>query len=412
MNNMNNYLTNNYQPFLLKNQMYPAYNMNNLMYINYFKQQQQNNNINNLDIPFIPNNNKNSININEKLIKENSNLHDLKIDIEPNALNLLNKENLIDIILFIQDFCKIKIEPKFTHIRHNIFRIRNERNNDNGHIFFITKNNMNALLNQKNIKYDNHINENFHNNSDNSSDDDNDEKNNIINEKTSNCIKPFENIANKNNNNLRYFYCEIHEKVYFYTNKKLHYMKHLKCNKCGLEFISKRKLRDHNREQHQEFLHNNDYNNKINIPEKNQLSKQNLSHNMNEDEIKCSECDLKFNTIELMSDHYYKIHENNKKEKEEKKVLEQIKSQEEEKKEEKKRQKEKETIPLLKAQKERLEPFDYECYLDKQKFGNKKEYLDHFYKFHKGHFPFCCKYCNKKFRTYFSLKDHSRAKGH
>ena len=71
-----------------------------------------------------------------------------------------------------------------------------------------------------------------------------------------------------------------------------------------------------------------------------------------------------------------------------------------------------ETIPLLKAQKGRLEPFDYECYLDKQKFNNKKEYLEHFYQFHKGHFPFCCKYCNKGFRTYFSLKDHSRAKGH
>ena len=144
----NNYLKNNYQPFLLKNQIYPYYNM---MCFNYF-QQQQKNNINNLNIPCLPNNNnynKNMININEKQIKDDSGLHDLKIDIELNALNLLNKDNLIDIIIFIHDFCKIKIEPKFSHIKHNIFRIRRDRNCDNRHLFFITKNNMIALLNQK-----------------------------------------------------------------------------------------------------------------------------------------------------------------------------------------------------------------------------------------------------------------------
>ena len=411
----NNYLKNNYQPFLLKNQIYPSYNM---MCFNYF-QQQQKNNINNLNIPCLPNNNKNSININEKQIKDDSGLHDLKIDIELNALNLLNKENLIDIILFIHDFCKIKIEPKFSHIKHKIFRIRRDRNNDNGHLFFITKNNMIALLNQKNN--DNNINEIISNNSDNNSDD-NDEKNNIINEKNSNDIKQFENIEHKNNN-LRYFYCEIHERVYFNINKKLHYMKHLKCNRCGAEFISKRMLKTHNRNQHQELFNNNTNNIKINNPEKNQISKQNLNSNINEDKIKCSDCNLIFNSVELMSEHYYKIHEKNKKEKEleqlkyqkeEKKGAEQIKIQEKEKKkeEENKKQKELKTIQFSNAQKEKLELFYYECYHDKQKFDTEKEYVRHFIKFHKNDFPFYCNICKRGFWAYESINAHSKAKGH
>ena len=64
----------------------------------------------------------------------------------------------------------------------------------------------------------------------------------------------------------------------------------------------------------------------------------------------------------------------------------------------------------LKEQK--LEPYYYECYLDKQKIYNEKEYTDHFFKFHKGDFPFYCNICQKGFWSSKAIDGHSRAKGH
>ena len=113
--NMNNNYRNNFQPILLKNQIYPGYNM---MYFNYFNQPQKNNINNNLYVPYIPYNNKNNNIVNKQQIK------DLKIDIDSNSLNILGKEYLKDIILFIKDFCQIKIDPKFTHLKHNMFKIK------------------------------------------------------------------------------------------------------------------------------------------------------------------------------------------------------------------------------------------------------------------------------------------------
>jgi len=61
--------------------------------------------------------------------KDNTaNLSDFKIGIEPDILNNLSKEYLLGIIIFIQNYCKIKIEPKFTNLKHDIFIIlKNEK---------------------------------------------------------------------------------------------------------------------------------------------------------------------------------------------------------------------------------------------------------------------------------------------
>ena len=86
-NNINNYQNNNY--------------------LNYNYQQQ-----------------KYDINKNIIINKDNTdNLSNFKIDIEPDILNNLNKEALLDIIIFIQKYCKLKIDPKFTKLTHYIFRI-------------------------------------------------------------------------------------------------------------------------------------------------------------------------------------------------------------------------------------------------------------------------------------------------
>ena len=63
-------------------------------------------------------NNINSINIKENEAKNNSNLHDLTIKINSETLNILSKSCLIDIIIFIRDICKVKIDQKFTHLKH------------------------------------------------------------------------------------------------------------------------------------------------------------------------------------------------------------------------------------------------------------------------------------------------------
>ena len=99
----------NFNPILLK---YPMHqDNNNMMYLNYINQIQRNNinNINNLFVPY--NNNLNSINNinNENQVKNNSNLHDLTININSETLIKLSKAFLIDIIAFIRDICKIKI---------------------------------------------------------------------------------------------------------------------------------------------------------------------------------------------------------------------------------------------------------------------------------------------------------------
>ena len=82
--NMNNSIQNSYQTYLIKNPIYPAYNMMNF---NYFNQQLKNNinNSNNINMHNLPNNIlHNSNNIIDMPIKNESNLNDLKIDIDNN----------------------------------------------------------------------------------------------------------------------------------------------------------------------------------------------------------------------------------------------------------------------------------------------------------------------------------------
>ena len=433
--NLNNPIPNNFQPYLIKNPIYPSYNM---MYFNYFNQLQKNkiNNSNNINMNQMPNK------INQNSNDANSDLNDLKIDIEPEVLNLLSKDNLIDIILYIRDFCQLKIETKFYHIYHKLFRLKKNRINGNGFLFFIKRRQLIELLNQKNPNYvnnnDNRINDN---NSDSSDDSNENENGNIIKDQDFNNINLFGNPKCQSNYLKRYFYCEIHEKVYFDTDKKLHYAKHFKCPKCNLEFISKKKLRTHNRIEHLEKEQNKS--NSININNNSEkiepLKNNNFNDIKNEEKIKCSDCNLYFNSVELMSSHYYEIHEkhkiseNIKKEKEkieeEKKRLEELKRQEEEKKrlEELKRQEEEKKkleeikkkdeikkVQILKAKEKssKNNQYYYTCYLDKKEFYNEKSYVKHFIQFHKDDFPFYCDICRRGFWSYNSIEDHSRAKGH
>jgi len=110
--------------------------LNRLNNFNYFNQANRiNNNNNNI------NNNNNNINYNNNInnnINLNSNSKDdnnLVIDIPQMFLAKIEKKYLIDLILFIQSYCKLKINKKNLALKHDIFEMK--RNNYNQYILNI-----------------------------------------------------------------------------------------------------------------------------------------------------------------------------------------------------------------------------------------------------------------------------------
>jgi len=442
-----------------------------MMHLNYINQMQQNN-INNLFMPY--NDNINSININKEKTQKNYNLDDLTIDINTETLNKLDKENLIDIIIFIRDICKLKIELKFCHLKHQIFRIRKDKSKYNGRLFTIKKKGL-KLLSQKFHQFDEM--DNINNNSD--SNDDDDENNNIINEQ--NIINNSNSLINNKNNICDTFYCKVHNKVYINIDSEAHCKNHIKCEKCGYEFRKYKTLKTHMKYQHQEYIQNEE-----------------------NDKIKCPECNLLLNSSELMNIHYNEIHDKNysqnsinnekepfqnnvkeiinkskkeniddlkkqkekeelekkkkdelrklgekerlkKEEEEELERHEELKKYEELKKQEILRRKEeeknrieeikiqleeKQKLEQIRKQQEEKRPdnlilpkhkeldnftreeYYYICYHDGKTFEDESKYMQHFNKFHSDDFPFYCDICEKGFNSYNAIDQHNRAKKH
>ena len=274
-----------YNSLLLKYQQYPNFGM---IYPNSFNQL-PNNNINNINNVFFPYNNiGNFINMNKN--EYNSNLYDLKIDINSETLNKLNNNDLIDIILFINNSCQIKIDHKNLGFKHKIFKIKKDKSKNNKHLFAIKKNILSNLLN--NI-------DNIDNNSE-SDDEEIDEKENIKNKE--NNINNINNINLPNEkiniNSCNSFYCNVHHKIYTNIDYYTHCKEHKKCKICGAEFEKKKLLKIHMKIQHSRKLNNN--------------QNSNSNAKKSEKKVKCSDCDLFFNSVESMSSHYYEIHEKNK----------------------------------------------------------------------------------------------------
>ena len=145
----------------MNNPIFQYYNMMNLNLnkLNYINQGNNINNINNLMLLSRLNNfnnfnqpnrinnsynninNNNSINYNDSInnkINFNSNLKDddnLVIDIPQVLLAKIEKKYLIDLILFIQYYCNLKINKKNMVLKHDIYEIK--RNNYNQNILNI-----------------------------------------------------------------------------------------------------------------------------------------------------------------------------------------------------------------------------------------------------------------------------------
>lgn len=371
-----------------------------------------NKNMNNNNQNINNNNNKISIN-NDNNVEE----YDLNFDISTDMLNNFDKNLLIDIICFIHYACKIKISSKYKHLSNPNFGIRSNKKKNKEYIFYMRKNLLETysyVLNKKkyNDKFNILNNINNDNNSVNNSDEEeeeNNEENNIINENYK--IKKYKNRIKieKYKHIPEIFFCELHEKLYLDKDRTKHFYRHKKCIKCGVEFPSKTKRKIHMNTAHLE--NNINDNKKSNNLE---ILKQNLSQEINDDKIKCTECEKYFDSVELMSAHYYNEHEmkkhgnnNNNKLNEEK---EQNKNNEDfikilkEKEENEKKIKGEE----IKSQ-EMLKNTKYNSNYNGE---NIKKSLFQFKSKFKIKPIFPCEVCHKIFRDKIAIFQHRRDKGH
>lgn len=350
----------------------------------------------------------------QNLKKLNYELSKLKIDISPEVLKSMEKNNLLDIIIFIQNYCSISLISNNFIFNNPNFEINQSSTNPKNFTLILSKNKIN---NDK-----------------------------IISEK------------------IRDFYCSNHNR-HFKSNEAL--QNHIRathkfiCDKCGVYFINKIKLLKHKNKFHQIQNNNNDF---INI--KNYPNNNNIIINDN-NELKNKEREKKINKLTLLleamekesqekklknskkrqpkkknsiqKEDELKLQEKFKQLEERKRKEEELKRQEEERKrkeEERKRQEElrkfeelkrlekerkkkeelrkKEEIKNLKNQNKPKSNQDifYECYLDNKRFNSEKEYINHFSKYHNKDYPFYCDICKKGFFSFQAIENHNFSKNH
>ena len=226
-----------------------------------------------------------------------------KVGISHKELKEIKNEYLIELIEFINTACSITIQNRYIDCTYSIFKIIKKKKN----IFEI-------IINKKEAKKTNYkIKENIMHD---------DQKENNDNENNVNAIKiekENKNIIEDNElsgNNT--FFCEKHNQLFINLEKYFLHCKEngekLICENCLKGFWKIEKYKDH----------------KCSIVGE---SKKNHEEDDEEEDIKCSECDLIFDSVESMSLHYFEKHEKKKQEiikkrKEKRKIIEEKKKKE------------------------------------------------------------------------------------
>ena len=353
-------------------------------------------------------------------LKNKSNeISKLKIDISKETLKSLEKNILLDIIIYIQNYCNIFLNSNIFIFNNSNLEINKSKNNSNEFLMTL-KNKSNNIKIESEKKDD--------------------------------------------------YYCINHNR-YFKSNEALqnHYRAShkFKCEICGVYYSSKIKLEKHIiNKNHQIHKNNNNILNKnnnsiniINYPNNNNIiidennesknkepkkvnklvllfeamDKEKKSKNkkgkgkktkkdliQKENELKKQE-ELKRQEEELkrQEEEKKRLEEERKRQEEERKRLEELKRQEEERKrqEKLKRQEEerkKDEIKKIKQQnKTKLnKDYFYECYLDNNRFNSEKEYINHFSKYHNNDYPFYCDKCKKGFYSFQAIENHNYSKNH
>ena len=349
----------------------------------------------------------NDIKININNDDDYSKFFDFKIDIKQEILNNLNKEDIIDIITFINKYCKIKLESKYISLHHHSFIIGKSKNKKNEYSLLIKR------KRERNNKKQSDNNSNIIN-----------EKNIIINNK-----KIDSQINKKILNN---FYCDIHKKVFFtdatYEN---HIKNHQKCEICGEIFPKLRNLKNHISIKHKKNIlniseknmkgNNNLKSNKYGLIYNNNKSLSGYVHQMKEQKNNNNSNDFetkKKNKEKILNELYNQINQDNdnlfQKEKIGKDKKVRLKFEEPEKLGEIKKTKDNKTQKMndnSKSQKKmKNQQYFYECYIDKKTFKSEKGYVDHFINCHKNDYPFYCEKCKKGFYSYQAINNHNSSK--
>ena len=361
------------------------------------------------------------------LKNKNYELSKLKIDISKETLKSLEKNILLDIIIYIQNYCNISLISNIFIFNNSNLEINKSKNNLNEFLMTL-KNKSNNIKIESEKKDD--------------------------------------------------YYCINHNR-YFKSNEALqnHYRAShkFKCEICGVYYSSKIKLEKHIiNKNHQ--IHNNNNNNNIlnknnnsiniiNYPNNNNIIIDENNESKNKEPKKVNKLVLLFEAMDkekksknkkgkgkkIKKDLIQKENELKKQEElkrqeeelkrqeeerkrleEERKRVEELKRQEEERKrleelkrqeEERKRQeklkrqeeeRKKDEIKKIKQQNKTKSNKDYfyECYLDNKRFNSEKEYINHFSKYHNNDYPFYCDKCKKGFYSFQAIENHNYSKNH
>ena len=359
------------------------------------------------------------------LKNKNYELSKLKIDISKETLKSLEKNILLDIIIYIQNYCNISLNSNIFIFNNSNLEINKSKNNLNEFLMTL-KNKSNNIKIESEKKDD--------------------------------------------------YYCINHNR-YFKSNEALqnHYRAShkFKCEICGVYYSSKIKLEKHIiNKNHQ--IHNNNNNilnknnnsiNIINYPNNNNIIIDENNESKNKEPKKVNKLVLLFEAMDkekkskikkgkgkkIKKDLIQKENELKKQEElkrqeeelkrqeeerkrleEERKRVEELKRQEEERKrleelkrqeEERKRQeklkrqeeeRKKDEIKKIKQQNKTKSNKDYfyECYLDNKRFNSEKEYINHFSKYHNNDYPFYCDKCKKGFYSFQAIENHNYSKNH
>ena len=289
-------------------------------------------------------------NISLKIINKKENEYKTRIGISLERLKNLDKEELIDLIIYIDYTCNLTLEDKnyLDYTYKNFKTIKNT--GKNCYDIIIDKNNKYNIEKQNKI----HFQENGLEKED---DNNNDEKDNIIIFKRDN-VK-FENNKEDKNKKIKKdynnkkedekvehnpiekkkkkakykihpinlpIYCSIHDnkfeniKKYLIHCEKTH--SEFKCFYCGKKCENHTKLKKHL------YMMNSIYNKKDKVKDNinnNSCIKEfnrNISKNNEKEKIKCLECDKIFQSTDIMIGHFYEVHDKNLKDESIKKKIE------------------------------------------------------------------------------------------
>jgi len=310
--------------------------------------------------------------------KNKSNNRCLKIDIDKMYLKELEKDNLLDLINFINDYCEIKINDDLIYFKHIYFKI--EKSKENEYLMKLR----NKLLNQlkekikKNIiekgikgKNSNQIKNGKNQTKQGKKRNDLNQNKNIINIEN-NIKKNIINESQNKNNNIdekeNKFFCQNYNKAFKDKHSCFKHLKNthiFKCEKCEKSFNSNKKLKSHICFGIEDFKDNNS--------NFNQQYLNNIGNDINRQE-------------ELKSRDAFKR-------KEELRKKEKLKKQEEDESKDKTN-------------------YYYQCYHEGTKFQDEKSYIRHFKSVHPDDYPFYCSICCKGFYSYMAISNHCRDKGH